>query len=250
MISVCMPVYNGEKYISEQLDSILAQLGANDEIIISDDNSTDSTIQIIESYNDKRIKIYKHSKQTSKYQGSEKRIQLVASNVFFALSKASGDYIFLSDQDDIWLPDKVETVMHEFNKGYECVLHNNTVINNAHEVLLQSYFDCMHPSKNLIRFLLKCFYQGASMAFTKRILDLSLPDPEIPLSHDHYIAIQSWTHGKKISFITKPLLLYRRHGNNVSTSSEKSRNSLRFKIMYRVRMIYWYWRSRFSHSAN
>ena len=134
--------------------------------------------------------------------------------------------------------------MKEFKKGVDCVLHNNTVINNSHEVLLDSYYKFSRPSKNILRFLLRCFYQGASMAFTKRIRDLSLPDPEIPLSHDHYIAIQSWTHGKKISFITKPLLLYRRHGNNVSTSSEKSRNSLRFKIMYRVRMIFYYLKSK------
>lgn len=240
MISVCVPVYNGEKYIKEQLESILPQLGSEDEVIISDDGSTDTTLEIIESLNDPRIQIFFHPKIESKYKGSEKKIQLVASNVYYALSKASGDYIFLSDQDDIWFPNKVERVMEEFKKGYECVLHNNMVIDNSHNILLDSYFKFSRPSKSLIRFLFRCFYQGASMAFTKRIKDLSLPDPMLPISHDQYIALHSWISGKKISFIQEPLLLYRRHGENVSFSTEKSTNSLRFKIMYRVNSVILY----------
>ena len=61
MVSVCMATYNGEKYIKEQVDSILAQLGPDDEIIVSDDGSKDKTIDILLSYNDDRIKIYKHT---------------------------------------------------------------------------------------------------------------------------------------------------------------------------------------------
>ena len=61
MISVCIPTYNGEKYLNKQLDSILAQLGQEDEIIISDDSSTDNTINIIESYNDSRISLLKNN---------------------------------------------------------------------------------------------------------------------------------------------------------------------------------------------
>lgn len=240
MISVCIPVYNGACYIKEQIDSILSQIGDADEIIISDDNSSDNTLAIIESYNDRRIKIFKHKPILSKFSGTERKINIVASNVFNALSHASGWYIFLADQDDIWLPNKVERVIAEFKNGAECILHNNIVIDNSYNVLLDSYFKFSKPSKNIIRFICRCFYQGASMAFTKKIKDLCLPCPDIAISHDHYIAILAWTHGKKISFIEQPLLLYRRHGANVSFSTEKSKNSLRFKIIYRFRMLYWY----------
>jgi len=89
MISVCIATYNGEKYIKEQLDSIINQLDKNDEIIISDDGSSDNTIKIIESYKDGRIVLYKNS------------FKNVVLNFEFAIDKSKGDYIFLSDQDDI-----------------------------------------------------------------------------------------------------------------------------------------------------
>lgn len=95
MISVCMATYNGEEYIKEQLESILCQLGEMDEIIISDDGSTDNTLNIIESYNDSRIKIHINTGKHGFVYNFEN-----------ALQKAKGEYIFLSDQDDIWLPEK------------------------------------------------------------------------------------------------------------------------------------------------
>ena len=102
-ISVCLATYNGEKYIKEQLDSILPQLSANDEIIISDDNSTDDTINIIRSLNDERIKIY-----VNKTKG-------IVKNFENALNNASGDIIFLSDQDDVWKNDKVKKILSAFS---------------------------------------------------------------------------------------------------------------------------------------
>ena len=96
MISVCIATYNGEKYIKEQLDSIIPQLGHEDEIVISDDGSSDSTLDIINSINDERIRITVN-------QGKHG----VNSNFNNALLHAKGDFIFLADQDDIWLSGKV-----------------------------------------------------------------------------------------------------------------------------------------------
>lgn len=245
-ISVCIPTFNGEKYIKEQLDSILPQLGVCDEIIISDDRSTDSTIDIVMSLNDSRIKIYTHEKIDNPFKGPYKNIYYVYKNVEHALEYASGDYIFLSDQDDIWLPGKVARVVKEFEVGVECVLHNNSVMDDSYNITRASYFSRSKPSRNLIRFIILNFYQGASMAFTRRIKDLSLPFLDyLPISHDHRIACVAWTHGKKISYIQEPLLLYRRHGNNVSPSSEKSPNSLYFKISYRFNMLINYGKIKF-----
>jgi len=98
-ISVCMATYNGEKYIYDQLQSILTQLSENDEVIISDNYSSDKTIEIIELFNDPRIKIYFLKKGKS------------IKNFENALLHASRDYIFLADQDDIWLPGKVQIMM-------------------------------------------------------------------------------------------------------------------------------------------
>ena len=98
MISICLITYNGEKYINEQLDSILCQLSADDEVVVSDDGSTDRTLSIIRDYNDNRLRIISNSGKHG-----------VVYNVENALREVKGDYIFLADQDDVWLPGKVET---------------------------------------------------------------------------------------------------------------------------------------------
>ena len=80
-ISVCIPTYNGEKYIGEQLESILKQLDMQDEVIISDDNSTDHTLEVVRRLNDNRIRIYNHSKEHNPYRSAYKNIYYVYKNV-------------------------------------------------------------------------------------------------------------------------------------------------------------------------
>ena len=128
MISICMATYNGEKYIKEQIDSILPQLSKNDEIIISDDSSTDDTLSIIRSFNDHRIKIF-----------SGCNFHSPISNFENALKYAKGDYIFLSDQDDVWLENKVERMM-EALKQYSLVVSDCYVVNKDCEIIRNSFF--------------------------------------------------------------------------------------------------------------
>ena len=97
MISVCMATHNGGKYIKEQIDSILVQISNEDELIISDDSSTDDTVEIIKKIKDKRIKLFENNKFFSPNLNFEN-----------ALLHSKGDIIFLSDQDDIWKKDKVK----------------------------------------------------------------------------------------------------------------------------------------------
>lgn len=110
MISVCIATYNGERFIREQIGSIINQLGNEDEIIISDNGSTDSTIDIIKEIDDKRIKLIK---------GPEKKSP--TSNFENALMHAKGEYIFLSDQDDVWKDNKISICM-QYLKHYDCVI--------------------------------------------------------------------------------------------------------------------------------
>lgn len=114
-----MATYNGAKYIKEQMDSILSQrFKENDnvelEIIVSDDGSTDDTISILESYHDSRIKIF-HHKNYSKYKYF-KANRLASSNFENAITKATGDYLFLADQDDVWLPSKIDKSLSVLRK--------------------------------------------------------------------------------------------------------------------------------------
>lgn len=111
-ISVCMATYNGERFIKDQISSILNQKFDEEneidlELVISDDGSTDSTVNIINEINDDRIKLYHHkNKRTHKYFNSA---FACTENFNYAVSKATGDYIFLSDQDDVWYEWKLQT---------------------------------------------------------------------------------------------------------------------------------------------
>ena len=127
MISVCLATYNGGRYLECQLKSILSQLGADDEIVVSDDGSKDSTLDIINSFNDSRIKVFRNE------------CHGVIHNFGNALCHANGDYIFLSDQDDEWMPDKVKICM-EYLKHYHCVTTDCYVSDSEGNITAESFF--------------------------------------------------------------------------------------------------------------
>lgn len=222
-ISVCMATYNGEKYIKEQLDSILCQIVENDEVIISDDSSTDNTVEIINAFNDDRIKIYKNEKEKGYTRNFEN-----------ALEKASGDIIFLSDQDDIWIEDKVKK-MTEILENYDFVVSDNSIVNENLEVINKSHFEVYKTKNGFLTNLLLPRYVGACMAFKKNVLQKSLPFPNnAKLSaHDYWISLIAEMYFKSYK-LDEQLLLYRRHGTNASSGGEKSKNSLSHKLKVRI----------------
>ena len=130
-VSVAMATYNGEQYLEEQLDSILLNLSDQDEIVISDDGSTDKTIEIVQTYmcKDKRIRLIEGP-----------RSGLIA-NFENAIRNTRGTYIFLSDQDDIWAENKVAKVLKCFQEHQcSCVVHNAQVIDENMQVTIPSFF--------------------------------------------------------------------------------------------------------------
>jgi len=218
-VSVCMAIYNGEKFIEEQISSILPQLKENDELIISDDGSTDNTLDLIYDINDKRIKV--HSSNGGN----------IVRNFENALKKASGDVIFLSDQDDIWYSNKVNIVLG-FIKKYDLVFSNASVFSNN----LNQTKDLYVPGPErtgLLRNIIKNNYIGATMAFNKKVLDKALPFPKNIYMHDVWLGVIAEFVGKTY-YIDEPLIYYRRHDNNASETGEKSSNSLGKKIKMRL----------------
>ena len=227
MISVCMATYNGEKYLKEQVDSILPQLGLEDELIVSDDGSKDGTIDILTSYKDKRIHVYAHT-----FQGEKECIgDVVSANFEQAISLAKGDYIFLSDQDDIWIEGKVEKMVKALQK-YEVAVSNAWMltddnINNCHELL----YERRNPLRNYL--LKRGKYYGCCMAFRASALKYVLPFPKPMPLHDTWLGLLPEIVGGA-TFINEPLIYYRRHSSNVSRHAH---NSLSFKVKYRVRLL-------------
>lgn len=220
-ISICMAVYNGEKFIKEQLDSILPQLGENDEVIISDDGSTDQTLSIIEDYQDDRISTYHSGKRS------------IIKNFENSLRRASGDVIFLADQDDIWYPNKVEIMLSYMNR-FDLIFSNASVFSKNTEASYLLY-DKSKLRTGLLRNFIKNNYIGATMAFKRSILKSALPFPSGIYMHDIWLAMIGEIKGKNF-FIEEPLIYYRRHGNNASETGEKSSNTLIVKLTMRYKL--------------
>lgn len=224
MISVCLATYNGEKYIKEQLDSILSQLSENDEVIVSDDSSSDKTVEIIKAYKDNRIKMFENQKFKSPIFNFEN-----------ALKHASGDIMVLSDQDDIWQDNKIETIKKHMQE-YDLVLSDAVIIDEHSNILQESFYKLNGSRNGLIKNIIKNSYLGCTMAFNKKILAKSLPFPKDLPMHDWWIGLVCEIYGK-VYFIEDKLISYRRHGNNVSPTGEKSKYSSMQKIVFRLVMV-------------
>ncbi|WP_291047296.1 glycosyltransferase family 2 protein [Empedobacter sp. UBA1574] len=220
-ISVCLASYNGQKYIKEQLESILSQLRIGDEVIISDDNSTDKTIEIINGFNDSRIKVIPNTN----FKG-------VIGNFENAIKNASGDFIFLSDQDDIWRSDKVQVIIDFFeaNQSYSCIFSNAAIINNKGQRIGKRFFQQI-PKLKFYKLLLKNKFLGCTMAF-KNNLNILPFRQDLPM-HDWYIGLKHIQKGK-VGFINEDLIYYRRHGGNVTTGN---RSSLLQVLKWRILML-------------
>ena len=216
MISVCMATYNGERFLKEQLESILSQLDEHDELIVSDDGSRDNTLSIISSYNDKRIRLLHNTNHG------------VTHNFENALSSSKGDVICLADQDDVWRPGKIEFVKRTMQK-YDLVVHNADVVDGSGNSLGYDYFSLTPQGKGFWGNLWKSRFLGCCMAFNRKLLDDALPFPGLAVGHDYWIGMLGAAK-YKVLFDKKIFLSYRRHGNNVSTSAEPSDTSWFYKL--------------------
>lgn len=222
-ISVALAAYKGEQYIAEQIESILTQLGENDEIVVSDDypqGKTKDTVLSLAS-KDNRIRYI---------EGEGKG---VVKNFENALRNCSGDVIFLCDQDDVWLPDKVESVMTEIRNGACLVLHDASVTDADLNITDESYFSSHGSNASLIGNMIKNSFVGCCMAFTKELMLETLPFPaEIPM-HDWWIALVALKKNRRTVLLNKPLILWRRHGDNVTGG----KTTFAQKVMWRLKII-------------
>ena len=160
-----MTVYNGEKYINEQIDSFINQTLLPHEIIISDDCSTDKTLEILENYkNEKKIKfrIFKNEKNLGFTKNFEK-----------AILKSTGDIIFLADQDDIWYKNKVQTIIDKFNENPNIflIIHDADLVN---EKLEKSNLSLSSQIKSGFKNT-DIFITGALTSFNKKLMKYFLP---------------------------------------------------------------------------
>lgn len=222
-ISIALATYNGARYLREQLDSILRQSVPFSELVISDDASTDDTWRIITEYaaKDARINAYRN----------ETNIGFIA-NFEKALSHCTGDYIALSDQDDIWLPEHIEVLLNHIGDKILAVGDAEVICADGYRtgkrLSYLEHLDCI-PESDVSTAYTIFFYrgcmQGASMLFKRALLSKGLPIPGNGIYHDVWLsALACFAGGMR--YISEVVTLYRRHDKAV-TGAKKRRNRLR-----------------------
>lgn len=223
-ISVVMAVYNGRAFLNKQLESVLIGLTPGDELIVIDDASTDGSLALLNDIVNPLVKVYSNPVNLGVVKSFERGLQMV-----------SNEIVFLSDQDDVWLPDKV-SVMCKYLQYVDLVVSDCKVVDINLDILQTSFFAMRNSRSGLFLNLWRNRYLGCCMAFRRELLKYALPFPaNIPM-HDWWLGLVAEVFGR-VAFISMPLILYRRHGGNVSPTSEKSNIGLLIRVRWRVRLI-------------
>ncbi|HBR6910323.1 TPA: glycosyltransferase family 2 protein [Klebsiella pneumoniae] len=216
-VDIALATYNGERYISEMLDSIANQTHQDFLIHLRDDGSKDNTITICENhklYQEGRLKIYR-----------DKETNLGASNNFLRiLKKCKADYVFLCDQDDFWMEDKISKMLEEIKKNEyrngskkpSLVFSDLMIVDSSLDLVAASFYkssmkssDCRSP----FDFLLSNHIPGCSMVFNKELLSSIYPIPDDFRMHDWWIAFIASYYGG-VFYLNNPLIKYRQHDTN------------------------------------
>ncbi len=226
MISVALAAYKGEKYIEAQIRSILPQLSYEDEIIVSDDRPGGMTEKIVK----------KIAAEDSRVIWVEGKSKGVVSNFVNAIRYCRGDKIFLCDQDDVWLPDKVKRVTEAFDEGYDLVLHNAYITDGELNITDYSFFEKRGSKKGVFRNIFKNSYMGCCMAFDRKLLKKIMPMPRSIPMHDQWIGILAEIYGK-VKFLDLPLIYYRVHGGNVTGGETTFRQKIEWR-RYLIAKLY------------
>ena len=210
-ISVCMATFNGSRFIQEQLQSILWQLESTDEVIVVDDGSQDATVNTILALNDRRIQLQQNEENRGVVRSFERTIRA-----------ATGEYIFLSDQDDIWCEGKVATIVSAFDQHPDVTLVSTNVdlIDENGQIIQEGYPHLRIGTESkygkLARNLYRNRYLGCTLAFRAQTIPFILPfPPDVPM-HDMWIGMINDLVGKTL-YLDQHLIKYRRHDSNATT---------------------------------
>jgi glycosyltransferase involved in cell wall biosynthesis len=226
-VSVAIATYNGEKYICEQLDTILQQLDhPQDEIVVFDDASSDSTVQIIRSYNSPFIRLFIQPVNLGQIPTFEK-----------AIDACLNPLIFLSDQDDIWLPHKVMSYYLSFRYNPDALLFysDHQAFSGLDDVVIHSTLDYNFPFRFFIP-LLNTRVHGPGIAFSAKAKSFLLPFPKKISSHDQWISLLLSISGPSV-FIPFFCQKYRIHPEQVCSLDRTKRRSILCILFSRLYML-------------
>jgi glycosyltransferase involved in cell wall biosynthesis len=228
-----MATYNGQRFVREQLDTIVPQLSGEDEIILIDDQSTDGTLALLKELQQElagkigspRIFLAAHAKNLGVVHTFEE-----------TLRDATGDILFLADDDDRWAPDKVERVLKAFAADPDLQIVSTgleLIDEEGRPISTSGFLRHRRFSAGVLANMMHNQFQGSAMALRSTVLQYVLPFPKDKLFlHDVWIGLRTLLHGGKVLHLEAPLLFYRRHGANVSR-----RYSMANQIKLRLQLV-------------
>lgn len=235
--AILLATYNGEQFLKSQIDSLLNQTYKDFVIYISDDQSTDSTNNIIMEYVEKYPTKIKNLHTPTRFGNAR-------DNFFNLISRVEADCYLFCDQDDVWNPDKIEKLVEEYQKhpdNIPTVIHSDlTVVDKDLNILNSSLFEIMHLDKNPSwkKLLVQNNATGCTMLINKALADLYKKNSHKIIKnniimHDYFFVLAASLFGK-VYFIDEPMLKYRQHGNN--SVGAKNVNSFSYKL-YKIKEL-------------
>lgn len=231
-ITVVMATYNGKKFLSVQLDSILNQTFNDFKLLIIDDCSTDSTKDILLEYQKKYpgiINLIFNEKNLGSRATFAKGVELVDTQ-----------YFAFSDQDDFWLPNKLEILYNEIIKddNLAFVYSNSQLVDENHTILKEKVINSSKAidGNNFYQIVIDNSVMGCSMLVNTQFAQKCLPFPTVGFHHDWYLAIMALGLNYKVKFIDIPLFQYRLHSANL-VNAKKSKDKLSIKTYNRAKRM-------------
>lgn len=242
-VSVCLATYNGAQHLLPQILSILDQLRKSDELIVVDDCSVDQTVEKLSNIEDCRLKLYVNKVNLGHVKAFER-----------AIEKSQGEIIFLSDQDDVWVPGRMEKMLNALKNSSASVVATNFFIFSENPELAEANLKRLPTDYDPLTIVFRLFsgtipYFGCCMAFKRRLLSSLLPFPAFVESHDLWLAFNGVFNGG-IVHVSDESLFHRIHSNNLTPKIRRSyRKVLKTRVNFLAFMVLLSYR-RFARTFN
>jgi glycosyltransferase involved in cell wall biosynthesis len=221
-ISIAMATYNGESFIEEQLESIASQTRQPDELVVADDCSTDTTLALVQRFAN-RAQFAVHTMRNDKNLGFN-------TNFERALAHCSGDLIFISDQDDVWFPQKIDRVANKLDQHPDCLalIHDEQILDQkSGQIFERTYFG----NQRALGFQDSELVSGNCTALRRELLEILQPFPS-GINYDYWIGWMADVLNCRV-VLREPLQLYRRHASNSSEPVLAERRPSPWSVLWR-----------------
>jgi len=234
VIDILLTTYNGVPYLSEQLDSLLAQTCRDWRLLVRDDCSSDGTPEILENYRSRYPDVIMIIPREGQRLGA-------CGNFSWLLEQSDAPYVMFCDQDDVWLPDKIEVTLaamreleRQHGENMALLVHTDLMVVDERLNRLGDslwFFQCIEPRRltKLNRLLMQNFATGCTIMINRALRDLAVPIPVEALMYDWWLALVATAFGR-VAAVENPTVLYRQHGRNDT-------GAVRWSILSQLRSV-------------